>query len=78
MCWLSLHFLKRIIFFVQKQHGDALGGPYISVHLRRKDYLYGHKEQVPTLEFAAKQIKTALKKYKLLKVFVASDCDDNG
>lgn len=61
---------------MKKHHGEALGGPYISVHLRRKDYLYAHKEQVPALKFAAKQIKELLKKYKLTKVFIASDCDD--
>ncbi|XP_063423390.1 GDP-fucose protein O-fucosyltransferase 2-like isoform X2 [Mytilus trossulus] len=62
---------------MKKNHGDAKGGPYLSVHLRRKDYLYAHKEQVPSLKYAAKQIKELLKKNKLKKVFIASDCDEN-
>lgn len=62
---------------MRRKPGDAFGGPYIGVHLRRKDYLYAHKEQVPTLKFAAKQIKTILKKYDLNKVFIASDCDND-
>lgn len=70
--------ITLIYILLQKNHGDAKGGPYLSVHLRRKDYLYAHKEQVPSLKYAAKQIKELLKKNKLKKVFIASDCDENG
>ena len=58
---------------MRRNHGDAKGGPYMAVHLRRKDYLYAHKREVPTLDFAAHQILQYLKKYKLKKLFVATD-----
>ena len=58
---------------MKRNHGDAKGGPYLALHLRRKDYLYGHKKEVPSLKNAAKQVKKYLKKYKVKKLFVATD-----
>ncbi|XP_013395968.2 GDP-fucose protein O-fucosyltransferase 2 isoform X2 [Lingula anatina] len=58
---------------MRRKHGDALGGPYLSIHLRRRDYLYAHKEEVPSLLYAAEQIKSGLEKHKLKTVFVATD-----
>nr|XP_039261509.1 GDP-fucose protein O-fucosyltransferase 2-like [Styela clava] len=53
--------------------GTAKGGPYIAAHLRRKDFLYARKEKVPSIENTAKKLKELMKKYKVSKVFVASD-----
>ncbi|XP_077864434.1 GDP-fucose protein O-fucosyltransferase 2-like isoform X2 [Saccoglossus kowalevskii] len=53
--------------------GSAIGGPYMAVHLRRKDFVHSHKKDVPSLKEAAKQIKKVLKKEKLDKLFVATD-----
>ncbi|XP_064608474.1 GDP-fucose protein O-fucosyltransferase 2-like isoform X2 [Liolophura sinensis] len=58
---------------VRKQHGDAVGGPYIGVHLRRKDYLRAHPDHVPSLKNAAKQIKNKLKEFKLNTVYIGTD-----
>lgn len=58
---------------MERKPGDAKGGPYVAVHLRRKDYLYAHGKQVPSLENAAKQIIKYLDKYKIKKLYVASD-----
>nr|XP_033803177.1 GDP-fucose protein O-fucosyltransferase 2 [Geotrypetes seraphini] len=55
--------------------GIALGGPYLGVHLRRKDFIWGHRDDVPSLQGAAKKIQSLLKKHKLEKVFVATDAD---
>lgn len=60
-----------------RKNRKAIGGPYIGVHLRRKDYLRAHKEHVPKLKYAAKQIKQLLKKYNVQKVFIASDDVDS-
>ncbi len=62
-------------FTFQPERGTPLGGPYIAVHFRRRDYLYARKEKIPSLEWAAKQlekvkIKTAIKK----NVFVCQEC----
>lgn len=62
---------------MKRNHGDALGGPYLAVHLRRKDYLYGHKKEVPGIKYAAKQVKKYLKKYKVMKIFVATDAPED-
>lgn len=55
-----------------------MGGPYIAVHLRRKDFLSSHSEDVPSLQGAATQIHKALDTYGVHKVFVATDAPQNG
>ncbi|CAK8690674.1 GDP-fucose protein O-fucosyltransferase 2-like [Clavelina lepadiformis] len=52
---------------------DALGGPYIALHYRRKDFLHVRKEGVPSILRVAEQLNQLMKKYKVKKVFVASD-----
>ncbi|KAF5903387.1 GDP-fucose protein O-fucosyltransferase 2 isoform X1, partial [Clarias magur] len=56
--------------------GTAKGGPYLGVHLRRKDFIWGHREDVPSLKAAVKKIRSLMKKHKLEKVFIATDADD--
>ncbi|XP_039182291.1 GDP-fucose protein O-fucosyltransferase 2 isoform X4 [Crotalus tigris] len=53
--------------------GTAIGGPYLGVHLRRKDFIWGHRSDVPSIRGAVKKIHKLLKLYKLEKVFVATD-----
>ncbi|KAM9287503.1 LOW QUALITY PROTEIN: GDP-fucose protein O-fucosyltransferase 2-like [Morus bassanus] len=53
--------------------GTALGGPYLGVHLRRKDFIWGHREDVPSLQGAVKKIHSLLEMHQLEKVFVATD-----
>lgn len=62
---------------MKRNHGDAKGGPYLAIHLRRKDYLYSHSKEVPSLENAAKVAKLYLKKYKLKKLYLATDAIGN-
>uniref|UniRef100_A0A7N8XV28 GDP-fucose protein O-fucosyltransferase 2 n=1 Tax=Mastacembelus armatus TaxID=205130 RepID=A0A7N8XV28_9TELE len=56
--------------------GSAKGGPYLGVHLRRKDFVWGHREDVPSLKGAVKKMRSLMKKYKLDRVFVATDADE--
>lgn len=58
--------------------GTALGGPYLGVHLRRKDFIWGHREDVPSLHGAAKKIHSLLKTHNLDKVFIATDAVEDG
>ncbi len=58
---------------MRRKHGDAKGGPYVAVHLRRRDFLYGRSETVPSLEGAANKTREILEKYQLKTVFVATD-----
>lgn len=55
------------------KRGAAVGGPYISVHLRRKDFIRARGDEVPTLKRAAQQIKNLLKKENLTTAFIATD-----
>jgi len=50
----------------------------MAVHLRRRDFLYGHRDHVPSLEFAAKQILETLKSQQLSKLYVATDAPTEG
>nr|XP_006636360.2 PREDICTED: GDP-fucose protein O-fucosyltransferase 2 isoform X1 [Lepisosteus oculatus] len=56
--------------------GTATGGPYLGVHLRRKDFIWGHREDVPSLKGAVKKMRSIMKKYRLDRVFVATDADE--
>lgn len=67
-----------ISLFLQAKLGSAKGGPYLGVHLRRKDFIWGHREDVPSLKGAVKKIRSLMKKHKLDKVFVATDADEEG
>ncbi|XP_071071102.1 GDP-fucose protein O-fucosyltransferase 2 isoform X3 [Dasypus novemcinctus] len=53
--------------------GASRGGPYLAVHLRRKDFIWGHREDVPSLEGAARKIQSLMAAHQLAKVFVATD-----
>ncbi|XP_054569595.1 GDP-fucose protein O-fucosyltransferase 2 isoform X2 [Eptesicus fuscus] len=58
---------------LQVELGSSLGGPYLAVHLRRKDFIWGHREDVPSLEGAVKKIRSLMKTHGLGRVFVATD-----
>ncbi|XP_014671307.1 PREDICTED: GDP-fucose protein O-fucosyltransferase 2-like [Priapulus caudatus] len=60
----------------QVKPGHAIGGPYIAAHLRRRDFLYGHRDDVPSINRTALQLLPLIEKYKAKKVFIASDAPD--
>ncbi|XP_015275239.1 PREDICTED: GDP-fucose protein O-fucosyltransferase 2 [Gekko japonicus] len=53
--------------------GTALGGPYLGVHLRRRDFVWGHRNDVPSLRGTVKKITSLMSLQKLERVFVATD-----
>lgn len=55
------------------QLGSSLGGPYLGVHLRRKDFIWGHRQDVPSLDGAVRRIRSLMEAHQLPKVFVATD-----
>ncbi|CAB1347090.1 unnamed protein product [Coregonus sp. 'balchen'] len=61
---------------IKNKLSSARGGPYLGVHLRRKDFIWGHREDVPSLKGAVKKIRSLMKKNNLDRVFVATDADD--
>ncbi|KAK3912786.1 GDP-fucose protein O-fucosyltransferase 2 [Frankliniella fusca] len=57
----------------EREYTTTGGGPYLAVHLRRKDFLWGRAKQVPDLQFAADQIEKIIKKLQLETIFIATD-----
>jgi peptide-O-fucosyltransferase len=62
----------------EKSKRDAKGGPYLSAHIRRQDFLRGRSHQVPTIESIAQQIIKLLEKLNLTQVFIATDASEDG
>ncbi|KAH9498427.1 GDP-fucose protein O-fucosyltransferase 2 [Bulinus truncatus] len=58
---------------MKKKHGDAVGGPYLAVHLRRADFAKVREKDVPSIKHAAKQLNNLCKKLNLKKIFIATD-----
>lgn len=69
-------FLSLLEF--QPRRGKAKGGPYVAVHLRRKDFVFARGKEVPSLKMAAEQIKRFLKKENLTSAFIATDAPLEG
>ncbi|OAD55705.1 GDP-fucose protein O-fucosyltransferase 2 [Eufriesea mexicana] len=57
----------------EQNRRNAIGGPYLSVHLRRRDFLVGRPSTIPTIKSAAFQLKNKLYELKLKFLFVATD-----
>lgn len=62
----------------ENRRRSAVGGNYICVHLRRRDFIRGRHKEVPSIKGAAAQIKVALEKENLKTVFIATDATKSG
>jgi len=61
---------------MKRSHGQAIGGQYLSVHLRRRDFAKWRSNDVPNIECAVKQISFALSQFiSSNNVFIASDAN---
>lgn len=60
----------------EKPKRNAKGGPYLAVHLRRKDFLRGRPNDSPTLQSVNNQIVKLLNQLKLTTVFLATDSSE--
>ncbi|GFQ72561.1 GDP-fucose protein O-fucosyltransferase 2 [Trichonephila clavata] len=56
---------------------DSVGGPYISVHLRRQDFAQSRPKDVPSISYAAKQILKHMKRLNLQYAFIATDASQS-
>lgn len=61
----------------EKSRRNANGGPYLAVHLRRRDFILGHRESVPTLKSTALQLKEKINLLGLDVLFVATDAEQH-
>ncbi|XP_012533688.3 GDP-fucose protein O-fucosyltransferase 2 [Monomorium pharaonis] len=59
----------------EKKRRNARGGPYIAVHLRRRDFIRAHKTSVPTIKDTALQLQKRMDKLGLTLLFVATDAE---
>lgn len=57
----------------EKRQRNAKGGPYLAVHLRRRDFIIGHKASIPTINDAAFQLRENMDELGLTVLFVATD-----
>ncbi|CAH0550446.1 unnamed protein product [Brassicogethes aeneus] len=60
----------------EKPNRNAKGGPYLSVHMRRKDFVKSRPQETPSLKNVSEQIKKTLDKLKLDAVFISTDAPD--
>ncbi|XP_015120799.1 GDP-fucose protein O-fucosyltransferase 2 [Diachasma alloeum] len=61
----------------EKEHRTAIGGPYLAVHWRRKDFLIGRSAYVPSIAKAARQLRKIMENLGLEVVFIATDGEDH-
>ncbi|XP_071570352.1 GDP-fucose protein O-fucosyltransferase 2 isoform X3 [Temnothorax nylanderi] len=59
----------------EKNRRNARGGPYLAVHLRRRDFIRAHKASVPTIMDTALQLQKRMDRLGLTLLFVATDAE---
>ncbi|KAJ8925279.1 hypothetical protein NQ315_009107 [Exocentrus adspersus] len=57
----------------EKPKRNAIGGPYLAVHLRRRDFIKSRPNEAPSLTIIAHQITKSLNRLSLNTVFIATD-----
>lgn len=57
---------------------EAIGGPYVAVHLRRRDFIQARPKDVPSVAFAAQQILKHMKRLNIATLYVATDALQQG
>ena len=55
-----------------------MGGPYLCVHWRRKDFVKSYSKQIPSINGTAMEIVRLLTMLNLSTVFLATDAPDHG
>lgn len=60
------------------QEGMQKADLYLSVHVRRQDFVRGRPQQLPSLKETAIQINQHLEKLQLSTVFIATDASIEG
>ncbi|XP_029169844.1 GDP-fucose protein O-fucosyltransferase 2 isoform X2 [Nylanderia fulva] len=57
----------------EKRQRNARGGPFLAVHLRRRDFIISYKASIPTINDAASQLRDKMDELGLTVLFVATD-----
>ncbi|XP_063984607.1 GDP-fucose protein O-fucosyltransferase 2 isoform X2 [Diachasmimorpha longicaudata] len=61
----------------EEEQRSAVGGAYLAVHWRRKDFLIGRSDYVASVSKTARQLKKIIKKLGLDTIFIATDGSDH-
>eukprot|EP00043_Microstomoeca_roanoka_P010977 m.103752 g.103752 ORF g.103752 m.103752 type:complete len:410 (-) comp15055_c2_seq1:1794-3023(-) len=69
----SMVFMDRIKTTSQSFIDQRLHGPFLALHLRRADFLFVRRNDIPALTDTTKQISVLLRHYQLKHVFIATD-----
>ena len=67
-----------VVLFLQRNLGDAIGGPYLAAHIRRQDFARAHSADVPSLKNTALQLAKRLSALNLQTVYIATDAPMEG
>jgi len=74
----SMQFSKNLHEIAKEFKKRNLKQNYLCAHLRRRDFLYGHPSDVPSINDTARQIKEKLILLNIKTVFVATDTSKTG
>lgn len=75
----SMQFNKTLYKIAKQFIETNMKHDYMCAHLRRRDFVYGHPSDVPSIKEAAKQIIVKLNLLKNVKiVYVATDASKVG
>jgi peptide-O-fucosyltransferase len=73
-------YLKRTFpsFERPEKVSESKGGPFVGVHIRRQDFLFGRRNTLPSLQGSVIQLIKIAKRLKLGAIFLASDASVEG
>jgi hypothetical protein len=78
MARASLKFSKNLITIAHNFLKDNQIVAYISIHLRRRDFLHGRGDFLPSIQQVAEQINKSARILRISTVFLASDAEADG
>ncbi|CAI2348244.1 unnamed protein product [Caenorhabditis sp. 36 PRJEB53466] len=55
----------------------AIGGPYLGIHWRRRDFLYARRDQLPTVKGTAALLHKLCEQLKLERIYLATDAPED-
>ncbi|CAL2036393.1 unnamed protein product [Caenorhabditis brenneri] len=60
----------------ERARRSALGGPYLGIHWRRRDFLYARQEQLPSVKGTALILEKLCEKLNLNRIYLATDAPE--
>uniref|UniRef100_A0A8R1E4R8 GDP-fucose protein O-fucosyltransferase 2 n=1 Tax=Caenorhabditis japonica TaxID=281687 RepID=A0A8R1E4R8_CAEJA len=60
----------------EKARRSAVGGDYVGIHWRRRDFLYARKAELSSVKGTAKILETVCEKLELKRIYLATDAPE--